>query len=136
MTKGILILPANATKLNIRFANIKLYCFCSCWMPMAAIILTAFVTGIRKKINCCRFTATAWKMILTDKFEFTYKDGKPFLKVLDSSIKRVAAGTTAARPAEAFIVPDLPAEEVAVEEQPAKRLGIVFNFNANHVSIF
>jgi hypothetical protein len=28
---------------------------------------------------------------LTNKFEFTYKDGKPFLKVLDSSIKRVRA---------------------------------------------
>src|ERR1043166_3383882 len=27
---------------------------------------------------------------LKDKFEFTYKEGKPFLRVLDSSIKRVA----------------------------------------------
>jgi hypothetical protein len=27
---------------------------------------------------------------LTGKFEFTYKDGKPFLKVLDTTIKRVA----------------------------------------------
>lgn len=73
---------------------------------------------------------------LNGKFEFTYKDGKPFLKVLDSSIKRVAAGTTTARPAEAFIVPDLPPEEVAVEEQPSKRLGIVFNFNASMYPYF
>lgn len=73
---------------------------------------------------------------LSGKFEFIYKDGKPFLKLLDSSIKRVAAGTSPARPAEAFIVPDLPAEEVAVEEQPAKRLGIVFNFNAKMYPYF
>jgi len=31
---------------------------------------------------------------LTGKFEFTYQDGKPFLRVLDSSIKRVAAPVT------------------------------------------
>ena len=67
---------------------------------------------------------------LVDRFEFTYKDGKPFLKVLDSSIKRVAPGTASARPTEAFIVPKMPDEEVAVAEQPLKRLGIVFNFNA------
>ena len=28
---------------------------------------------------------------LTDKFEFTYQEGRPFLRALDSSIKRVAA---------------------------------------------
>ncbi len=73
---------------------------------------------------------------LKNKFEFTYKEGKPFLKVLDSSIKRVAAGTVTARPAEAFIVPSLPTEEVAVEEPPAKRLGVVFNFNAGMYPYF
>ncbi|HMI78300.1 MAG TPA: hypothetical protein VK484_05875, partial [Ferruginibacter sp.] len=73
---------------------------------------------------------------LTNKFEFTYKDGKPFLKVLDPSIKRVAAGTVPARPVEAFIVPDLPAQEVTVEEQPAKKLGVVFNFNATMYPYF
>lgn len=67
---------------------------------------------------------------LTGKFEFTYKDGKPFLKVLDTSIKRVAPGTVPAKPAEAFVVPDMPAEEVVPEERPLKRLGVVFNFNA------
>jgi SNF2-related domain/Helicase conserved C-terminal domain len=66
---------------------------------------------------------------LTGKFEFTYKDGKPFLKVLDSSIKRVTTGATAQRPAESFIVPEIPKEEIAVAEQPAKKLGVVFNFN-------
>ncbi len=67
---------------------------------------------------------------LNGKFEFTYKDGKPFLKVLDTSIKRVAPGTVTARPSEVFIVPDMPTEEVVVEERPSKRLGVVFNFNA------
>ena len=68
---------------------------------------------------------------LINKFEFTYKEGKPFLKVLDSSIKRVATGAPVSRPAmESFIVPDIPKEEVEVAEQPAKKLGIVFNFNA------
>ncbi len=67
---------------------------------------------------------------LTGKFEFTYKEGKPFLKVLDTTIKRVAACATATRPSEVFIVPELPTEEVTVEEHPAKKLGVVFNFNA------
>ncbi|HMK04378.1 MAG TPA: SNF2-related protein [Ferruginibacter sp.] len=67
---------------------------------------------------------------LSGKFEFTYKDGKPFLKVLDSSIKRVAAGTAVQRPVETFVVPEMPKEEIAVAEQPAKKLGVVFNFNA------
>lgn len=67
---------------------------------------------------------------LTNKFEFSYKEGKPFLKVLDSSIKRVATGTPVSRPSETFIVPDIPKPEVDVAEQPAKKLGVVFNFNA------
>ncbi len=73
---------------------------------------------------------------LTDKFEFTYKEGKPFLKVLDSSIKRVLAGTVAARPAASFIVPDLPVKEVVIAEEPVKKLGIVFNFNASMYPYF
>jgi non-specific serine/threonine protein kinase len=73
---------------------------------------------------------------LTGKFEFTYKDGKPFLKLLDTSIKRVAPGTLTAKPSEVFIAPDLPAEEVTVIEQPAKKLGVVFNFNATTYPYF
>ena len=73
---------------------------------------------------------------LAGKFEFTYKDGKPFLKVLDISIKRVAPGTVTARPAEAFIVPDMPTEEVVVEERPSKKLAVVFNFNASMYPYF
>ena len=73
---------------------------------------------------------------LKNKFEFTYKEGKPFLKVLDSAIQRVAAGAVTPRATEAFIVPDLPTEEVAVEEKPAKKLGVVFNFNASMYPYF
>ncbi len=35
---------------------------------------------------------------ITGKFEFTYKDDKPFLRVLDTSIKRVAPGMMPAKP--------------------------------------
>jgi non-specific serine/threonine protein kinase len=70
---------------------------------------------------------------LAGKFEFSYKDGKPFLKLLDPSIKRIAANTMPApsRPlipmaAKAVEV----AEEVTVDSTPVKKLGLVFNFNA------
>ncbi|MBP6430256.1 MAG: DEAD/DEAH box helicase family protein [Ferruginibacter sp.] len=66
---------------------------------------------------------------LTGKFEFIYKEGKPFLKVLDTTIKRVNA--VAPQPkAEPFFMVKTPQQEedtaVAVAE---KKLGIVFNFN-------
>ena len=67
---------------------------------------------------------------LKNKFEFTYIDGKPFLKVLDSSIKRVITNTVSSRTTESFMIPDMPKEEVEVVERPSKRLGIIFNFNA------
>lgn len=76
---------------------------------------------------------------LNGKFEFIYKEGKPFLKLLDTSIKRVAALVTSgapARPAET-LVPALQTSaesaETAVTELAADkniRLGLVFNFNA------
>jgi non-specific serine/threonine protein kinase len=66
---------------------------------------------------------------LKGKFEFTYKEGKPFLRLLDPSIKRVAPLTTGRpKPAETAILPAI----VSEEEKPAgiaQRLGIVFNFN-------
>jgi superfamily II DNA or RNA helicase len=69
---------------------------------------------------------------LSGKFEFTYKDGKPFLKVLDTSIKRVVAtsGITT-RPAEVFVIPEVvPVTENTVPIQAEKKLGVVFNYNA------
>jgi hypothetical protein len=66
---------------------------------------------------------------LKGKFEFSYKDGKPFLRVLDISIKRVNPAALS-RPK-----PELEkevAEELVETEQKAgnvQRLGVVFNFN-------
>lgn len=71
---------------------------------------------------------------LKGKFEFAYKDGKPFLRVLDASIKRVAPVAAPTRP---VLLPQK--EKEAVEEKivlaeepaqaPSQRLGVVFNFN-------
>lgn len=63
---------------------------------------------------------------LTGKFEFTYQDGKPFLRVLDPSIKRVG---TVAR--EARFVP--PPEETIVQDttqEPTNiKLGYVIKYH-------
>ena len=66
---------------------------------------------------------------LKGKFEFTYKEGKPFLRVLDLSIKRVAS-IPANRPrvVEASLQPVIETEEEKAAGA-AQRLGIVFNFN-------
>ena len=69
---------------------------------------------------------------LKGKFEFAYKDGKPFLRVLDASIKRVAPVAAPARP---VLLPLKEKQEIVtevIEEKeiiPSHRLGIVFNFN-------
>ncbi len=75
---------------------------------------------------------------LEGKFEFTYKDGKPFLKLLDTNIKRVAATSSSSssssssslRPAISLVATPPASEEIVEEEAPAKKLGLVFNFNA------
>ena len=64
---------------------------------------------------------------LTDKFEFIYKEGKPYLKVLDSSIKKVAPATpgfkteTAEKPEELVAAPSF--------AQKGKQVALVFNGN-------
>src|SRR5688572_27193369 len=74
---------------------------------------------------------------LSGKFEFTYKDGKPFLRVLDTSIKRVNA--PAAPPPKPVVVH----EEVFTESLPkpeapviTHRLGMVINFNKKNYPYF
>jgi len=67
---------------------------------------------------------------LTNKFEFVYKEGKPFLRVLDASIKRVAptVTNTYVRP---VIIPQAKEEPEIIEEEtpaPSHQLGVVFNF--------
>jgi superfamily II DNA or RNA helicase len=64
---------------------------------------------------------------LTGKFEFIYKEGKPFLKLLDPSIKRVTASLAAPTPAAA--INGTADGAPTAEEEPSKKLGVVFNFN-------
>lgn len=62
---------------------------------------------------------------LKGKFEFTYTDGKPFLRVLDSSIKRVAVNAAAApvpKPVETMVTAAESAEEPVV---PSMKMGLV-----------
>ncbi|HRG23310.1 MAG TPA: SNF2-related protein [Chitinophagaceae bacterium] len=71
---------------------------------------------------------------LKGKFEFAYKDGKPFLRVLDASIKRVAPVAAPNRP---VLLPlkekDAVEEKLVLSDEPApapsQRLGVVFNFS-------
>ncbi|HVX49581.1 MAG TPA: SNF2-related protein, partial [Chitinophagaceae bacterium] len=67
---------------------------------------------------------------LDGKFEFTYKDGKPFLRVLDPTIKRVAtpAAPAAVKPKPAFEQPAVVAEEEIVPKSQLK-LGLVISYN-------
>lgn len=66
---------------------------------------------------------------LAGKFEFSYKDGKPFLRVLNTAIKRVTPVTV---PPKQTIIAE--PQSVTVEEKEelittSQRLGVVFNFN-------
>ncbi len=78
---------------------------------------------------------------LKGKFEFAYKDGKPFLRVLDVNIKRVAPVAAPTRP---VYIPEKknereaePEQAVEVEEAVAsKRLGVVFNFHKKNYPRF
>ncbi|WP_276479589.1 DEAD/DEAH box helicase [Paraflavitalea pollutisoli] len=76
---------------------------------------------------------------LEGKFEFTYKDGKPFLRVLDTSIKRIVQAANARPVSKPLPVAEAePQQEDSTNgigvptekpETPAQRLGIVFNLN-------
>ncbi|HYK55859.1 MAG TPA: helicase SNF2, partial [Flavisolibacter sp.] len=73
---------------------------------------------------------------LKGKFEFNYKDGKPYLRVLDPSIKRIATPLPSARP-QFDRVATVEEEEPAPKEQViTKRLGVVFNFNKTGYPFF
>ncbi|PWT96024.1 MAG: helicase SNF2 [Bacteroidetes bacterium] len=66
---------------------------------------------------------------LKGKFEFTYKDGKPFLRVLDSSIKRIAPPPLATKPRPATIEkgPEVEVEEEVPVPVSGSRVAVVFN---------
>jgi non-specific serine/threonine protein kinase len=73
---------------------------------------------------------------LKGKFEFNYKDGKPYLRVLDPSIKRIAAPLPLSRPAFEKVT-TVEEEEPATKEQViSKKLGVVFNFNKSGYPFF
>jgi superfamily II DNA or RNA helicase len=79
---------------------------------------------------------------LKGKFEFVYKEGKPFLRVLDSSIKRVAVAmpVPAAEKTRPVIIPqksnEEPEEQVTEIIKPSQRLGVVFNFSKKNYPQF
>lgn len=74
---------------------------------------------------------------LAGKFEFAYKEGKPFLRVLDSSIKRVIAVPQPVRPVVVMQQPEVAEPEVQQEEiKVSERIGIVFNFNKKSYPYF
>ncbi|RYZ23271.1 MAG: helicase SNF2 [Chitinophagaceae bacterium] len=68
---------------------------------------------------------------LTGKFEFTYKEGKPYLRVLDPAIKRVAPSVLNAprRPEPVAVVAEPEKTEADAPRDWEKAIGIVFNCN-------
>nr|MBA3675195.1 SNF2 helicase associated domain-containing protein [Chitinophagaceae bacterium] len=69
---------------------------------------------------------------LKGKFEFAYKEGKPFLRVMDPSIKRLAPASNA-RPVVAMV------KEETVETETistTQKIGIVFNTNERSFPLF
>ena len=73
---------------------------------------------------------------LSGKFEFTYKEGKPFLRLLDSSIKRITPQDLSKSRAPMPVAETADATE---DDEPAngladttgQRIGFVFNFNSD-----
>lgn len=74
-----------------------------------------------------------------EKFEFIYKDGKPFLRVLDASVKRVEPSTLKKpEPVAAVATTAEPETEVetAEEVKQSMRLGVVLNNNTKQFPYF
>lgn len=73
---------------------------------------------------------------LEGKFEFNYKEGKPYLRVLDTSIKRVATpASSMSRKPEKVVVEQEPEPELLVRKE-GRVLGLVFNLNKNAFPYF
>jgi len=66
---------------------------------------------------------------LDGKFEFTYKEGKPFLRVLDPAIKRATPVLNNRPRPVAEESPGYVETELEKEQGSMQRLGVVFNFN-------
>jgi superfamily II DNA or RNA helicase len=70
---------------------------------------------------------------LSGKFEFIYKEGKPFLKVLDPSIKKITIHVS--NPSRPFL-PLTSSEDITVVALKQKRVAIVFNANQKNFPFF
>jgi non-specific serine/threonine protein kinase len=73
---------------------------------------------------------------LSGKFEFTYKEGKPFLRLLDASIKRVNTPAVITAPRPVIVKEELPEVTETTEPVITRRLGLVFNFTKKHYPYF
>lgn len=76
---------------------------------------------------------------LKGKFEFVMKEGKPFLRVLDASIKRVNTATLATKPVENAVhkkETQLSTQEDVITKSQNSRIGIVINFNEHKYPYF
>ncbi|MFN2438039.1 MAG: SNF2-related protein [Chitinophagaceae bacterium] len=74
---------------------------------------------------------------LNGKFEFNYKEGKPFLRVLDSSIKRITVSSASVFDKAEKEVAEAEAEvEIERPVLEGKHLGIVFNLNKKSFPFF
>lgn len=68
---------------------------------------------------------------LEGKFEFIYKEGKPFLKLLDPTIKRVNINEIAKPKVEEVAVQEDDPTEKPAPQRAAMKLGIVLSYNAH-----
>ena len=68
---------------------------------------------------------------LKGKFEFAYKEGKPYLRVLDASIKRINPMQVNRPKPQELVVATEELDPATIEKEPgtAQRLGIVFNLH-------
>jgi non-specific serine/threonine protein kinase len=73
---------------------------------------------------------------LKGKFEFNYKDGKPYLRVLDNSIKRITVTPSSTPKFEKPVVIEEEEAPPVKEQVVTNRLGIVFNFNRDAFPFF
>ncbi|HEV7620478.1 MAG TPA: helicase SNF2, partial [Flavisolibacter sp.] len=72
---------------------------------------------------------------LKGKFEFNYKDGKPYLRVLDTSIKRISLPVSSNTPRYEKVM-TMEEDALPKEQVITKRLGVVFNFNKTTYPFF
>ena len=80
-------------------------------MLVALIILTTIRNWDKEKNKLLELYGYSLNDELSGKFEFIYKEGKPFLKVLDPSIKKIMP--VAASAAQMYLYTDSELPEIA-----------------------